>query len=113
MSLFAAIHAPTAAGPLLGLALAKVARTPTPRLAVGYRLLAPCRPCPCQAHLLVREAAAGKRPATPLPMARPLGANLLLDRLLAGGHVGDTLPLANRRLDCEREAVGRHLDLLA
>jgi hypothetical protein len=120
VSLLAAIHAPTAAAPLLWLGLQKIAHTPTPRLAVGYRLEPRCppwsAPCCClSVEELAARAAAGDldRPQAPLPVARPLGANLLLDRLLAGGTVGEALPLANRRLECERRMAGLLLDVQA
>ena len=112
MSLFAAVHAPTAAGPLLWLGLQKVRRTPTARLALAYRLVPP-RGCCAGSHgspCCVRTAEqlpdglmaanhAGERPRSPLPVARSLGENLLLDRILAGGQVGDALPLANLRIE--------------
>lgn len=45
---------------------------------------------------------------------RPLGELRLLERLLAGGMTGETLPLLNRRLESQAHAaIGTSLDLLA
>jgi hypothetical protein len=73
-----AVWAPAAAAPLLWLGLQKIARTPTARLAMAYRLV------PQRIY--------------------PLGARLYLERLLAGGIVGETLPLANQVIDLLRDA---------
>lgn len=91
--MLAPIQPPTAAAPLVFLALVKIARTPTARLALGYRLLArsACPPIasPC--------CDAGRMCRTVDKNLRPLGEGLLLDRLLAGGIVGQVLPLALAR----------------
>jgi hypothetical protein len=87
--MLAPIPPPTAAAPLLFLALQKIARTPTPRLEVGYRL--------------VDSSLCLQRLGGPPPFAacerivardqRPLGQALFLDRVLAGGIVGEFLPM--------------------
>lgn len=117
------VYAPTAAAPLLWLGLQKIARTPAPRLAVGYRL-APRVDRPCGGtfstcldicwhvgnvppHLACRYL------DTPVLIARPLGENLLLERIVAGGIVGETLPLANRRLEAECQGLYPLIDVWA
>ena len=89
----APISPTTAAAPLLFLALEKIARTPRPRLEVGYRVM-PRYEGPVCAALppLVGECWAAGAPR--LRGLRPLGQALLLDRLLAGGILGEMLPLA-------------------
>ena len=87
--MISAVYGPGSAAPLLWLGLQKIARTPTPRLTVGYRLM--------PRHVL------------------SLGEWWYLDRLLAGGITGemlpiwtvfprDTRPVANQVLDLLREA---------
>lgn len=102
--------APLSAGPLLSAALFKIARSPSGRLAVGYHLVPRCG---CSLRL---SRARGPR---------PLGAALFVDRLVAGGTVGETLPISiDRTLDtrpiivralqlAERQIVGSQLDLWA
>jgi hypothetical protein len=80
-----AIYSTTAAAPLLHAALYKISRTPRARLAVGYRII--------DAHSVPRSEIRG---------LRPLGNALYLDRLLAGGIVGEALPLANQRIAVEQ-----------
>jgi hypothetical protein len=78
------IAAPTAAGPLLGLALEKIARTPRARLAVGYTLvphLAPLGPDGAWADARLKAR------------IQP-GMALYLDFILAAGTTGEVLPLA-------------------
>ena len=103
------IYSTTAASPLLFLGLQKIARTITPRLAVGYRIVSRTD-CHCTT-----------------PAERPLGDLLYLDRLLAGGIVGEVLPLTtirpnciqachggplmNQQLDADRDCVGHILDV--
>jgi hypothetical protein len=97
----APILAPTAAAPLLWLGLQKIARTPRARLAVGYRIV--CRnrqyaPCGCG--------------ATQVDVSKlPLGARLRLERFLAGGIVGEVLPLS--LFNCRPGAIGAQIDLVA
>ena len=98
----APILAPTAAAPLLWLGLQKIARTPRPRLAVGYRLI--CRQpygpgCDC-----------GSAPVAD-PSKLPLGVRLRLERFLAGGIVGETLPLT--LFNCRLGELGAQINLLA
>ena len=120
---------PLAAEPVLGLGLDKIARTPRPRLEVGYRILwrpacAPHAPIPCREDLC--GLAALNRPRISAKMGRipgalrpagalaPLGLELYLDRLLAGGIVGEFLPLANERCEAGHRAtplLGAALDL--
>lgn len=102
--------APLSAGPLLSAGLAKIARSPIGRLAVGYHIVARCG---CARRL---SHACGPR---------PLGAALYGDRLVAGGTVGETLPISiDRTLDtrplivralqlAERQVVGGQLDVWA
>ena len=104
---------PTAAAPLLGPGLMKIARTPRARLQVGYHVvprLGRCIPAPlsgcCECAPAGPAKVAACLPFIPLawreiqvPWLRPLGVELYLDRLLAGGIVGERLPLAN--LICE------------
>jgi hypothetical protein len=68
--------APMSASPLLYAALQRIARTPTARLAVGYRILPKYYVC---AHCCP---------------PRTLGEALLVDRIATGGNVGDILPLS-------------------
>lgn len=104
-----AIRGPTAAAPLLWLGLQKIARTPTARLAVGYHLVPRidcpppgaicalpfvCPPIPPGRPVEVADCIADL-PVHLVPRGlRPLGLGLYLDRLLAGGIVGETLPLS-------------------
>jgi len=98
---------PLSASPLLFAGLQKIARTPLGRLAVGYRILPRYYIC---AHCGPRS----------------LGAAWLVDRIVAGGTVGeilplsivrdlDTVPLVLHALAVEREqaAIGGLLDVWA
>lgn len=76
-----AIYSVTAAAPNLAYALRKISYTPTARLAVAYRLLRR------DLHECERADIHG---------LRPLGNALYLERLLAGGIVGEALPIANQ-----------------
>lgn len=96
-AMITALYGPSGATPLLWLGLQKIARTPTARLAVGYRLL---------------------------PRHVSLGTWWYLDRLLAGGITGEPLPLwtlgardirplVNQRLDAEQFAPpGSFIDVV-
>ena len=90
-----AVYSTTAAAPLLWLGLQKIARTPRPRLQVGYKIMPhyiDCYTPSCElrrAELLPRWEVRG---------IRPLGNALYLDRLLAGGTVGEALPLKNLQI---------------
>jgi hypothetical protein len=86
-----AIYSTTAAAPLLHAALRKVALTPRARLAVGYRI--------AEAEL---RRDTNSVPRVQVRGLRPLGNALYLDRLLAGGIVGEALPLANQRIFVEQ-----------
>jgi hypothetical protein len=113
----APIYPTTAAAPLLFLGLQKIARTPTPRLEVGYRIQ--------PRYDVLPPPIAPFWIAGPLTMKglRPLGQALLLDRLLAGGIVGEELPLSiaadtrpiiNRMLDMSGPGqLGIFLDVWA
>jgi len=91
-----AIYSTTAAAPLLHAALRKICLTPRARLAVGYRIV--------DANSVPRTAVRG---------IRPLGNALYLDRLLAGGIVGETLPLANQRIYVEQyQPRGQAIDVV-
>ena len=95
-----AVYSTTAAAPSLFLGLRKISYTPRARLAVAYRLMpryddcyvpsCACRPADVYPHYQIHGL-------------RPLGNAMYLDRLLAGGTVGEGLPLANLRLYLERE----------
>jgi hypothetical protein len=104
-----AIRGPTAAEPLLWLGLQKIARTPTGRLAVGYHLISRDGCPPPGAICAPPFVGAPLPPGPPVDVAdffadhpahlfphgvRPLGLGLYLDRLLAGGIVGEFLPLS-------------------
>jgi hypothetical protein len=88
--MLSATLAPVSATPLLHLGLAKIARTPRPRLNIGYRVI--------------------YRPELCLPRLS-LGEKLAIDRILVGGTVGEALPLANLHIECERR--GMLVDLIA
>src|SRR5438552_964509 len=88
--MLAPIYPPSAAAPLLFLALEKIARTPTPRLRVGYHVTSRYGES-CIASGVKHDSGAA---APRLKSLRPLGQALYLDRLLAGGIVGDILPLS-------------------
>lgn len=118
MRLLSRLLSPTAAAPLLGPGLMKIARTPRARLQVGYHVVprlgrciaAPLSGC-CQCAPAVPAKVADCVPLIPLawrelqvPWFRPLGVELLLDRLLLGGIVGERLPLSN--LICEAAQRG-------
>jgi hypothetical protein len=84
------------------LGLRKISYTPRARLAVGYRLEPHC-------NTFVRADAA---PRVQVRGIRPLGNAMYLDRLLAGGIVGEALPLANLRIYCDRmNGLGNCVDL--
>jgi hypothetical protein len=115
----APIYPTSAAAPLLFLALEKIARTPTPRLYVGYHV----SPATC-AELYHRPWRAARIGPNTDKSTRPLGEALYLDRLLAGGIVNDNLrlnaatldtrPLANLSIDAQRNAtVGMLVDVWA
>lgn len=95
-----ALYSVTAAVPSLFWGLRKISLTPRARLEVGYRIL-PQRDV--YAHEAIRTEIRG---------LRPLGNALYLERLLAGGIVGEPLPLANRRLeDLADSSVGALIDV--
>jgi hypothetical protein len=96
------ILAPTAAAPLLWLGLQKISRTPRPRLAVGYRLV--CR------RGSRRGCGCGTAAAAD-PSKLPPGARLRLERFLAGGVAGETLPLS--LFNCRPGELGAQINLLA
>jgi len=106
-----AVYSTTAAAPLLFLALRKIAMTPRARLQTGYRIepsvddcYTPAVACD-RAHLLPHEQIKG---------LRPLGNAMYLDRLLAGGIVGDGLPLANLQIYLDQcQPLGSELDVTA
>jgi hypothetical protein len=117
---------PRAASPLLHLGLQKIARTPRPRLQVGYHLVDRsnrCRTIPamaCDSRLRAPSApeqivqtarlAGALQPA----VAWILGNRLEIEWLLAGGIVGERLPLANLRCEAaERMPCGGLVDLVA
>lgn len=77
------------AAPLLFLALQKIARTPLARLRMGYRILHGCE-CPYPTGALGGPIECGRLVDRNL---RPIGNALLLDRILAGGIVGELLPM--------------------
>ncbi len=68
--------APLLASPLLGAALYRIAHAPLGRLAVGYRIV--------PRWLYKSHAQLGPR---------SLGASWYVDRLIAGGIVGEELPI--------------------
>lgn len=94
------------AAPLLFLALRKIAHTPRARLQVGYRVV-PRRGCP---EPFIPVPPAGCAGPTPIRGQRPLGAALLLDRILAGGIVGEWLPMHLDRVCDARPLANRWLD---
>jgi hypothetical protein len=97
-----AVWSTTAAAPLLCLGLRKIALTPRARLAVGYKLVPPI-------DTYVRSCEA---PRVEIEGLRPLGNALYLDRLLAGGIVGEALPLANLRIYAQQaNPLGGCLDV--
>ena len=102
---------PLLAAPMLWAGLQKIARMPTGRLPVGYKII----PRVAFEHPL-------NAPAQP----RPLGVAWYVDRLVAGGIVGETLPLSivrgldttpaiNQALLVDRRAamLGGQLDVFA
>lgn len=120
-----ALPGPLAAAPLLHLTLARVARTPRARLAVGARIcsgepagpverLAPCRRSPPQ-HAGEYVALVGAEwTHAQFQLRRNLGQALARDTILAGIDVGEVVPLAN--LCCEARlrqagACGAMLDV--
>lgn len=99
-----AVYSTTAAAPLLFLGLRKIALTPRARLAVGYKL----DPPPIDTYVRGCEA-----PHYEIRGLRPLGNAMYLDRLLAGGVVGETLPLANLRLYAlQYHPLGTNVDVV-
>ncbi len=86
-----AIYSTTAAVPNLAYGLRKIAYTPTARLAVAYRL---------ERRHDVEDCA-----RVDVRGLRPLGNALLLERILAGGIVGETLPIANQRICLEQDQL--------
>gem|GEM_PF-2110740 len=108
--MFTRILSPLAAEPILGLGLNKIARTPRPRLAVGYRL-EPKAACNSASTCDLAARARAPQPNArayveflaqswshaQLQLTRTLGASLFLDRVIAGGVVGEVLPLATLR----------------
>ena len=115
----------TAVGPQLYLALQKIARTPTARLAVGYKIVPRretcfdrCERAACSAAR--RDLYPGAAPwltwvaQNPIDdeNLRPPGSAIYRDFLLAAGNTGDLLPLANRRLEAARDGA-RCVDIMA
>ena len=110
-----AVYSVTAAAPSLAWGLYKIAHTPTSRLRVGYHVV-PRYDCAFDSARvdLTTPALAHLKPRTEIRGLRPLGNALYLDRLIAGGIVGDTLPLANLRIQLDREnLLGNQVDVLA
>lgn len=116
----------TSAAPLLYLGLQKIARTPTPRLAVAYKLVPRREPyvervvltgrCnhSCELRKLLRqcEDAVHALAAVDDENLRPTAAAIYRDFLLAAGTVGEILPLANRRIEAQcRAPAGEIIDL--
>jgi hypothetical protein len=81
------VQNPLVAAPSLSAAIAKIRRTPLSRLLIGYRVLS---------------------------VRRSLGAELRLQRLIAGGNQGEALPLGALRakVNCD-PLVGQQIDFLA
>jgi len=109
-----AVYSVTAAAPSLSWGLYKIAHTVTPRLRVAYHLTPrdyctfdSCRPDPCD------TAYTQLQPRVEVRGIRPLGNALYLDRLLAGGIVGETLPLTNLCIEAGRDCLGTQIDVLA
>lgn len=108
------------AAPLLWAGLAKLAHTPTARLPVGYHVVPrwPCRPwfvlpgcCVGEQFLAAKrlervdanellDLLALNAADVPIVAEGNLGAVWQLERYIAGGIVGEVLPLANLR--CEQ-----------
>jgi hypothetical protein len=131
------LAAPTAAAPLLWLTWQKVAHTPTARLSLVYKIVPknpcfvvrPCGPpkCPEPPGVLAECDLLCSPKCAPGKLERPLGQKLLLERLLAGGILGEQLPLwlervcnglplANRCINFDERhpaAAGQMVDLLA
>jgi hypothetical protein len=114
------ILGPTAAVPSLALGLQKIARTPRPRLQVGYKIVPrqPCIPPPgCGCGVSSVNSPPQARPGAfveflsrdfnhaQLQLIRKLGAELYLERLLAGGIVGEVLPLSNLQCDADHNTL--------
>ena len=121
------IHAATAYSPQLAVGLRKIARTPTARLTVGYRVKArwihsdgilhraaavgSCRAVATASRLHAINAAQAIPRATAIPPL-PIGAEMLVQRMVAGGIVGEALPLAVVRRDLDRrDLLGSILDI--
>lgn len=106
-----AVYSTTAAAPSLWLGLRKIALTPRARLQVGYRLL------PREIDCFTPSCACECRPADMFPHwqihgLRSLGNALYLDRLLAGGIVGEALPLTNLLISADQDCpLGQHVDV--
>jgi hypothetical protein len=104
-----AVYSATAAVPNLAYGLRKIAHTPRARLQVGYRLLPKEVDCYTPACECDRAQLC---PHWEVRGLRPLGNALLVDRILAGGIVGEALPLANLEI-CVDQAnpLGANLDV--
>jgi hypothetical protein len=106
-----AVYSTTAAAPLLWLGLRKIALTPRARLEVGYRLI------PREIDCYTPSCVCDYRPAELFPHQqihglRPLGNALYLDRLVAGGTVGEALPLTNLLICADQcSPLGQHVDV--
>ncbi|MCE9605207.1 MAG: hypothetical protein K8U03_09940 [Planctomycetia bacterium] len=110
-----AVYSVTAAAPSLSWGLYKIAHTPTARLRVAYHLTPrnECRTDTC--HLSACDPSYTQvKPRFEIRGIRPLGNAMYLDRLLAGGIVGEDLPLANLRICLDREnLLGTQVDVVA
>jgi len=120
---------PQNTAPLLPLILAKIARTPAARLAVGYKL--ECRPSLRPWNALpfepswITKACNSQVPPRWLtfigaqgdpwlaPFERPLGVSLLIDRLIAGGILGTVLPILDSVVCEEATRLGQCVDICA
>jgi len=110
-----AVYSVTAAAPSLSWGLYKIAHTPTARLRVGYHIVDrnECR-FDSARFQIADPALAQLKPRVEVRGIRPLGNALYLDRLIAGGIVGDTLPLSNLRIAMDREnLIGNRIDVWA
>lgn len=109
-----AVYSVTAAAPSLSWGLYKISHTPTPRLRVAYHVVPrdyctfdSCRLDACDVDYTQLQ------PRVEVRGIRSLGNALYLDRLIAGGIVGDTLPISNLCIEASRDCLGTQIDLLA
>jgi hypothetical protein len=115
------ILGPTAVAPNLALGLQKIARTPRARLQVGYHVVPrPGRCLELDCAVQPPQDRPGKFVAflaadwhhAQFQLRRNLGLEWEVQRLLAGGIVGERLPLSNLVCDANHRCGQPQLDVL-